>query len=157
MSRLSLLEQKLDVIFVQRAPRISANGIQIIVRYVPYTTMAFGVLTLWNAYRQWQWVYPTNSTSYTEQTATNYYIFVWYNIISQAIGAILCILAFSGLRKHRKIGWNLLICAVLVDSAHSAIYMLLTKDGVGSIIFNLIWLMITAYVLFQIRRIYSTE
>jgi hypothetical protein len=164
------LETKLNDIFGKSAPQLPANGKKMLVEWAPWVALIVGVLSLWAAYALWGWAHiATGLANYVNSLCTMYggpncnttsvdsmTFWVWLGLAVLIVEGILYLLAFPGLRDHKKSGWNFLYWGALINLVY-ALISLFTNYGLGNFVGSLIGSAIGLWLLFQIRSSYSGE
>lgn len=161
------LEEKLNKALVKDAPfQLPENAKKTIVQYLPILNLILGLITLWAAYTLWHWAHLANSViDYANSlsavygggkiaTTSRLSVTVWIGLIVLAVEAVLYIMAYPGLKAHKKAGWNLLFYAALVNAVYSVVVAFTNYGGAGNIVSGLIGTVIGLYFLFQIRSYY---
>ena len=167
MSALKSLENNLDDLFNKQAPAMSANGRKALVQYIPWISLILGLISLWTVYVLWHWAHLTNNLiNYANSISaayggpaitTNRLSFgIWLGLAVLAVEAVLYILAYPGLRDHKKSGWDLLFYALIINVAYGAVIMFTDYGSVSNLIWTIIGSAIGAYFLFQIRGSYKS-
>lgn len=165
MSALQSLENNLEDLFVKKAPALPENGKKMIVEWLPWITLALGLLSLYTAYVLWHWANLTNSLVDYANTISAAYggpsvvthrltVVVWASLAVMAVQAVLYILAFPALKARKKSGWDLLFYALLVNVVYGVVVLFSDYGGVGNLIGSLIGSAVGFYFLFQIRSLY---
>ena len=165
MAQTNQLEQSLKEIFADKAPALPGNAKKLLVQYAPWLSLIGGVLSAWAAWSMWNWAHIANtyidsanriSEAFGGATiATSRLSFgIWLGMIVLAIQAVLLLAAFTGLRDHKKSGWDLVYYSVLVSVAYGVVVMFTSYGGFGNLLGSLIGAAISFYFLFQIRSSY---
>jgi hypothetical protein len=160
------LETNLNDLFGKSAPALPNKAKNVLTEWAPWLALIGGLLSLWAAWALWNWAHTVNqfvdyanslSALYGGSTvsASRLSAAVWLGIIVLAVEGVLYLLAFPGLRDHKKSGWNLLYWGALVNIAYGIVVMFTDYGGVGSFIMSLIGSAIGFYLLFQIRGRYT--
>jgi hypothetical protein len=168
MSALKSLEKSLDGIFDKNAPQLPDNAKKIIVQYLPYLNLVFGVLALLAAWGLYDAAHTVNnlvdyanslSAAYGgEKIATSHLTFmVWLAIATLAVEAVLYIAAFPGTKARKKSGWDLLFYALLINVVYGIVAAFTDYGGAGRLIGSLIGSAVGTYFLFQIRGSYTAK
>lgn len=165
MAVVDSFEKKLDEVFVKNAPALPAGGKKFLVDFMPWLSLLVGLLSLLAAYNIWHWAHISNSLiDYANQISAAYggtqiahrlTITIWLSMIVLVIQAVLYLAAFSGLKNHKKSGWNLVYYALVVNVIYGVVVLFTNYGGVGNLIGSLIGFAIGAYFLFQIRASYK--
>jgi hypothetical protein len=166
MSAFQPLEKSLDNLFVKNAPVLPASVKKMLVEWLPWINLVFGVLTLWSAYWIWHWAHTANSlVDYANQLSAAYggpkvasdrlSVMVWFALIVMVVEALLFIAAFPATRDRKKSGWDLMFYAMLVNIAYAVVVLFTDYGGVGSFIWSLVLSAAGLYLLFQIRASYA--
>lgn len=138
------LENKINIYFGQKAPKLPEGVAKFIVKYGPYFAIVgliFGVGALLVSFGILSTVIPMSAYGY----AYGYHFSFWS--IFSLIVVVLQAMAIPGLLKRLKSAWNLMFYASLI-SALSA----LLSFNLGSLV---IGTAISWYFLFQIRKYYK--
>ena len=167
MGALDSLEKSLDGVLGSKAPvKLPENGKKTIAEWLPWISLALGLLTLWAAYSLWHWadvadeaVEYVNSLSRafggTEVVADRFTAGIWLGLIVVAIEGVLYLAAFPALKARKKSGWNLVFYAALVNIVYAVVLLFTDYGGAGNFILNLIGSVIGLWLLFQIRSVYT--
>ena len=165
MAQTNQLEESLKEIFVDKAPKLPENAKKILVQYAPWLSLIGGILTAWAAWSIWHWAHLANTyVNYANQINEAFGsntiidnrlgVGIWLSMLVLIVQAALLLLAFPGLRDHKKSGWNLVYYSVLVNLAYGIIVMFTSYGGFGSLVGAVIGAAISFYFLFQIRSRY---
>lgn len=166
MSALQGLENSLDDLFVKQAPELPTNGKKALVQYLPWISLALGIISLWAVYVLWHWAHLANnlinyansiSAAYGGPAIANNRLSfgIWIGLAVLAVEAVLYILAYPGLRDRKKSGWNLLFYGLLINVVYGVVILFTSYGGLGNLIWSLIGSAIGFYFLFQIRASYK--
>jgi len=160
------IEAKLDEALVKKAPfQIPENAKKVIVEWIPWLNLVFGLFALWGAYSLWNWAHTVNQLANYVNSFAAYYggstvvknhltATVYVSLAVLAAEAVLYIAAFPGTRAKKKSGWNLMYYAVLLNAVYGLVLMFTDYGGVGNFIGYLIGTVIGLYILFQLRSHY---
>lgn len=166
MAATNTLEDALADIFVKKAPKLPANAKKVIVQYLPWINVILGVLTIWAAWALWQWAHVADTLIDYANNISRIYgggdvvtsrmsLSIWLGVIVLAIEALLYLAAFPGTRDRKKIGWNLLFYAALVNVVYAVLVLFTDYGGFGNLLGGLIGSAIGLWLLFQIRDSYK--
>jgi hypothetical protein len=159
------LEENLNDLFTKKAPALPAGGKKVIVEWAPWLALIGGIGSLWTAWVLWHWAHVANafvdyantlSAAYGGPAVTVHRLTfgIWLGIAVLAVEGVLYLLAFNGLREHKKSAWNLIYWGALLNVAYGVVVMFTDYGGVGSLIGSLIGSAIGLYFLFQVRSAY---
>lgn len=168
MAAMQDVENKLDELFVKKAPALPNGVKEWIVKYLPWINLVLGVFSLYSVYVIWHWAhYANNLIDYANQISAAYggtqistnrlSVGIWLGLIVLAIEAILYIVAFPATRARKKSGWDLLFYALIVNVVYGIVMVFTSYGGFGSLLGSLIGTLIGLYFLFQIRAKYLHE
>jgi hypothetical protein len=133
----------LDYYLVQKAPfQIPGNGREIIVKYGPWIAVVLLVLSLpplLLALGLGALVVPFGGVAYAAGFT--------YVTLLVLVNIALLVAALPGLFARKMSGWNLLFYAQIVG--------FITSLLMGSVVSGLVMLVITLYILFQVRGLYT--
>jgi hypothetical protein len=153
------LENALDKLFVRHAPSLPRNGKKTLIEYLPWLSLALGLLALYAVYALWHWAHLVNSLltySGGSGTAGNHLSFgVWLGLIVLGAEALLYLAAFPAIRARQKTGWNLMFYALLVNAAYGVVIASTAYGSLGNLLVTLIASAAGLYLLFQIRTSYG--
>lgn len=160
-AKVSGLEKWLDGVYA-KAPALPAGARDWIANNAWWITLIGGLFGLWGAYSLWQvaqwgdgWIRYANQVSDYYGTApaatTGLGVTIWIVVVVVAVQAVLSLLAVSGLKAHRKSGWNLLFYSALLSVATAVLYLFTANYGFGNFLGSLLGCAIGLYFLFQIR------
>ncbi|MFT4031712.1 MAG: hypothetical protein QM669_04780 [Siphonobacter sp.] len=143
-------EAELEGFFLKTLPEFPANVKDIIVQVLPWLALIggiFGVIGILGS---------LGLTGISVFTFSGTLMFAGlFTLASNALTAILDLLAFNPLRSNRRQGWNFLYYSVLVATAFSIVAGLLNFPyGIGGIILTIIVAGIELWILFQVRERY---
>lgn len=138
----------LDNIFVRRAPQLPKGLKKWIVRYGPWIILVILIISLpviilaasigADALPLGIFVNPKGGAGFS--------IGVFFFLVE----VILVVAALTGLLRKLKQGWNLMLYALFVNIAAN-----LVKDGLQGIVSLIITVIISLYILFQVRSYYK--
>lgn len=137
------LNSTLDLYLVKKAPGIPARWQEVLVKYLPWITLIFLVLSLPAVLA----LFGISALVAPLAVAGGYGGSYTIAVIFLAVSLVLEGLAIPGLFKRSIQGWNMLFYSALVG----AIYSLLTMNIFSLIVGTLLWL----YILFQIKSHYK--
>jgi hypothetical protein len=165
------LETKLNDLFVKNAPKLPDGGKKALVTWLPIISAVVGVLSLWSAYTLWHWAHAVDSLSrYANNDLCNAYsvagcgsgaaasrfsLWLWAGVILIGVEGVLYLLAFPGLRDHKKQGWNYVFYGALLNLAYAVVSLFTNYNSIGNFLGALISSAIGFYVLFQVRSAYT--
>ncbi len=155
MSAFISLENKLDEIFVKKAPPLSSNAKRAIVAYLPYINLVLGVLTLLVAWGLYDAAHTVNYLIGSLATVSHVTFTVWLVISVLVIEAIIFIAAFPATKARKKSGWDLIFYAFLINVAYGIVVLFTDYGGTGRLIGSLVGSAVGFYFLFQIRGNYN--
>jgi len=165
------LETKLDKLFVKDAPKFPEGGKKALVQWAPLLSLVVGVLTLLGAWNLWHWAHvASRSLNYVQTLCGSYALsggpdcnylapsrfslWLWLGVVFLLAEGILYLAAYTGLRDHKKQGWNYLFYGALVNALYAVISLFTDYDKVGHFLGALVGSAIGFYLLFQIREYY---
>ncbi len=163
---LETTEAKLDILFCKKVPfQLSESSRRTIVNNMPWLALLLGILSLLATLSLWRWSHTTQaSIDYLNQlsqelggktiTAQRLTVFVWCSMAILFAEALIFLSAFSGTRKRRKAGWNMIFYALLINIIYGIVITLSAYDGGGRLIISLLTSTLGLYFLFQIRSYY---
>jgi hypothetical protein len=167
MGALSSLENSLDGMLGSKAPvKMPENGKKVIAEWLPWISLALGVLTLWSAYAVYHWAHVAsaivdyaNSLSKalggTGVSASRWSIGLWVGLVVLVIEGVLYLAAFPATKDRKKSGWDLLFYAALINIVYGVVILFTDYGGVGNFVMSLVGSVIGLWVLFQIRSVYT--
>jgi hypothetical protein len=155
MSAFTSLENKLDEIFVKKAPPLSSNAKRAIVAYLPYINLALGVLILLVAWGLYDAAHTVDYLIGSPVTVSHLTFTVWLAISVLVVEAVIFIAAFPASKARKKSGWDLIFYAFLINVAYGIVVVFTDFGGMGRLIGSLIGSAIGFYFLFQIRGNYK--
>jgi magnesium-transporting ATPase (P-type) len=166
MSAVADLEKTLDDVY-KKAPALPESGRKLIVEWLPWITLVFGVLTLWSAFWLWQWAHALDKWVDLANSVSSAYggaiaatgrmnFFVWLSLGAMLVQAVIYLMASSPLKDRNKKGWDLLFYAGLVSLAVGLIGVFIggSYGGFSRLFGTLLGSAIGFYFLFQIRSYY---
>jgi hypothetical protein len=165
------LELQLNDVFGKKAPQLSPNAREGLVKALPVLALIVGLLQLWGAYALWHLGHITNRLVDIQNSLSNYYgdnfnynvptvhlgFFYYLSLVLVVINAVVILGATFGLRERSKArGWNLLYYVMLLNVVYG-VFRIFTGvgGGIGALIWSLIGSAVGAYFLFQIRDKYN--
>lgn len=155
------IEEKLDELFTKTVTaKLPTSGKEILVKALPWLALIGGVLSLFGAWGLYQlatfannWSNVANELSvaygYSAPTA-NVSGLIWVSLVVIVIEAVMLLAAFSPLKNHKKLGWNLVYWTSLINVAYAVLYIFVDFNFF-SLLFSLLASAIGLYLLFQIR------
>jgi hypothetical protein len=164
------LEQKLNEVFVKKAPALPEGGKKALVQWAPIISLIVGVLTLLSAWSLWHWAHNASdlvnyanslcnafgaNSSCDGVNASRFTLWLWLGVIFLLAEGVLYLLAYPGLRDRKKQGWNYLYYGALLNVAYAIVSLFTDYDKVGHFIGALIGSAVSFYILFQIRAAYA--
>jgi len=173
MTGIDQLEVKLNDVFGKQAPQLPENGKKMLVEWAPWISLIVGLFSLWGAWVLLQWAQvATNAADYLNTLCNGAYaslysagcsaadvsrfsLWVWLGLAVLVAEAVLYILAFSGLRDHKKAGWNFLYWGALLNIVYAVVNLFTNYNGVTNFVGALIGSAIGLWLLFQIRGHYT--
>lgn len=156
MSAFPSLENKLDEIFVKKAPPLSPNARRAIVAYLPYINLLLGVLTLLVAWGLYDAAHSVDYLIGSPVVVSHLTFTVWLAISVLTIEAVIFIAAFPASKARKKSGWDLIFYAFLINVAYGIAAIFTEYGGMGRLIGSLVGSAIGLYLLFQIRGNYDS-
>ena len=170
MNSISKLESQLDKVFNNNLPALPSNAKQFIVKVAPWVALIGGIASLWSTYALWQWAHTVSViNNYANTINSLYYSYgyhyrmpntnqmsavLWIAMVVALVEGVIYLLAFPGLQKRNKSGWNFLFYGLIVNVIYGVVMIFSSYGGVGSFIAYLLGSAIGAYFLFQIRSFY---
>jgi hypothetical protein len=159
------LEENLNDLFTKKAPALPAGGKKVIVEWAPWLALIGGIASVWTAWVLWHWAHVANAfVDYANSLSAVYggptvnvqrmSVGIWLGIAVLAAEGVLYLLAFNGLREHRKSAWNLIYLGALLNVVYGVVVMFTSYGGAGNLIGSLIGSAIGLYFLFQVRSAY---
>lgn len=163
---LAKLEAKLEGVFVKNAPfQLPKNAQDTLVKIVPWLNLAGGILFLLTARALWSWARATSTLADyvndlnriyggADLTVDRFSTFVWLGIIILVVEAVLYLWAFPLTKSRKKLGWDLMVYALLVNLVYGVVIAFTDYGGFFSLFSALVGSVIGLYLLFQIRAHY---
>lgn len=155
------IETSLDNLF-KKAPQLPEGARKGLASALPWLTLIGGILSLIGAWGIFSLVNLANQIStgyglygYTAPVATFVGPLVWVGLALIVLQAILFLVAFPGLRAHKKSGWNILLWVSFVNIIYDIVYNIFAYMNIGQLIFSLIGAVIGLYLLFQVRSYFT--
>ncbi len=167
MGMLSDLENGLAGVY-KGTPKLGNDAKKSLVKVWPWLALVFGILQLLAAWSLWHWGHTVNqfvdyanslSQAYGINTGTtaDLNVFYWLSLIVLALDAVILLMAFSGLKKRAKRGWNLLFYSALLNGVYGIVSAFNNYGGFGSLVMQLVVSAIVLYFLFQTRDQYTSK
>lgn len=158
--RVSGLEKWLDGVY-KNVPSLPEGVRKWLANNVWWLALIGGILGLLSAFGLWQAVQVANNLVYNLGTysaayGAQYRPLIWISLVVTVVQSVLLLMAYNGLKAHRKSGWNLLFYTSLLSVVTIIAYLLTASYGFSNAIGSLIGMAISFYFLFQIRS-YFTE
>jgi hypothetical protein len=168
MSAFPILENKLDELSERWAPELSDSGKRTLTGYLPLISLVLGFANLYAAYLVWHWAHvATRLLTYTNnlsasyggpRVSSNHLTFgIWLGLVVLVIEVALYLVAYPALRTRKKVGWDLLFYALLLNVLYGAIIMFTAYGDVGNLIGNVIGSGVGLYALLQIRDAFGAK
>ncbi len=165
MSAFQPLENKLEEVFVKKAPPLPPSGKKALVEYLPWINLVLGLLALLVVVGLWNWAHADNGLiNYANNLSAAYggpavggrlNFGIWLGLIVLAFEALLYVAAFPATRDRKKSGWNLMFYALLTNIVYGVIIAFTSYGGIGGLIGTVIGSGVGLYLLFQIRSSYG--
>lgn len=177
-SRASGLETKMNGLFVDSTPKLPDGGKKALVEWAPILSLIAGIVSLISAWNLWHWArvvdsvagsiintpasfcggrydnpYNLNACSGPLSTPTSS-IWLWLGVAFLLAEGLLYVMAYSGLKKRQKQGWNYLFYALLLNVAYAVVGLFDSYDVIGNFVGTIIASAFGFYFLFQIRGFY---
>lgn len=168
MGMLSDLENGLAGVY-KGTPKLGNDAKKSLVKVWPWLALVFGILQLLAAWSLWHWGHTVNrfvdyanslSQAYgidNVGTTAHLNVFYWLSLIVLAVDAVILLMAFSGLKKRAKRGWNLLFYSALLNGVYGIVSAFNNYGGFGSLVMQLVVSAIVLYFLFQTRDQYTSS
>lgn len=168
MAAMQDVENKLDELFVKKAPALPEGFKEWLVKYLPWINLVLGLFSLYSVYVIWHWAhYANNLINYANEISAAYggtqiaadrlSVGIWIGLVFLTIETLLYIVAFPATRARKKSGWNLLFYALIVNVLYGVVMLFTSYGGFGTLLGSLIGTAIGLYILFQIRAKYLHE
>lgn len=157
--------QKLEVTMAEwysKTPKMSEGTRKGLAGALWWLALIFGVLQLWAAWALWRlsdYIEPLNrAADYVNEyfgrtvvdNSLNFFFYVAVFVV--LIDAVILLLAVSGLKAFKKIGWNLLFYSLLINVVYGFVRMFSdVGGGFGVFLWGLLVSAIVGYFLFQVR------
>lgn len=165
MANTAPLEKNLEDIFIKKAPTMLAGGKKALVQYAPIASLIIGIWALLSAYWLWHWAHLANayvnlannlSRAYggTAVTTSRFSVWVWLGVLVLAVQGVLYLLAYPGLRDHKKQGWNYIYYGILLEVAYGVVGLFTSYNSFGNLVGAVIGAAIGFWLLFQVRSSY---
>ena len=143
----SALESKLVSVF-SNAPHLPENWQNFIVKYIPILSLIFGLLGVIGLLGSG--AMGTLLSPFVVLGRGFFGILLLLTLVISLVTAILAILAYKPLKHKKKIGWDYLFYALVISAASTLLSVISMYGGFGS----LIMIIISSYVIFEIRERY---
>lgn len=162
------IEKALEPVF-NALPPLPKNIKEWLVKVWPYLALIGGLLQLFGAWGLWnlghmasKLINYTHSLSrfygVTVPTVNSLGVFYWVGLIVLVVDAVIMLLAYPGLKNHRKSGWDMLFLAVVVNLVYGVLALFdASYQGVGTLAGALIGSAISFYLLYQVRSYYTSD
>ena len=158
------LEKKLADLF-KSAPKMPEGAKKFFVAYMTWASLVLGILQLWAAVALWNLGYRAHDVVnfYNKLAETygvgngsvhNLSLFYWLSVIFIAVSGVMALMAFPGLKAKKKVGWNWVFYASLVNLAYGVSSVFMDSyygGGASRLISSLIGSAIGFWILFSIR------
>lgn len=148
----------------KNAPKLSDASKKSIVGFWPVVALVFGILQLLAAWGLWHWGHLANNVVNLANSylGTNYgihhlNIFYWLSFLVLLADAVLLLMAYPGLQKRLKSGWNFLFYGALLNAVYGIVSAFNNYGGSSSLVLQLIVSAVVLYFLFQIRDQYRVS
>lgn len=169
MAASNQLESKLNDVFGKSAPQLPTNGKKMLVEWAPWVALVVGVLSLWAAYALWGWAHVASGILDLANSVCNTYggaacitptdsmtLWIWLSLAVLIVEGALYLLAFPGLRAHKKAGWNYLYWGALINLVF-VVLNLVSGYGFQNFFGSLLGSVVGLWLLFQVRDMYMGE
>jgi len=143
-------------------PNISEAGRESVAKILPILALVAGIFQLAGAY----WVFKLARVaeqvdnllrSYSTLTGVNAGLsgadrtLIYLGAVVLVVDAVILLMAYGGLSKRKKQGWDLLFLAGVLNVVYSVVSLFITGRGFGSFVFGLIGSALGFWLLFQVR------
>lgn len=167
MSSLQKLEEKLDVLVRKKAPfQMPESGRKMLAGAFWWIALVFGVLQLWAAWELWRLAHYLEPLDRTIDAVNEYFgyttldnnlnFFYYLAIIVLVVDGIILLLASTGLKAFKKVGWNLLFYSLLLNVVYGFVRMFSdVGGGIWPFLWSIVFSIVGAYFLFQIRSYFT--
>lgn len=165
--KINELESKLNELFVHNAPKLPDGGKKVLVKWAPVLSLLVGILILLSAWSLWHWARAADGVvnyanavcnayaAYGCSMPTSHYsVWLWLSVLFLAAEGLLYVLAYSGLKAHKKQGWNYLYYGALLNVLYAVVSLFAGNDVASRFVGALIGSAVGFYFLFQIRGAY---
>jgi hypothetical protein len=167
-NKMNELETKLDELFVRNAPKLPKGGKKALVAWMPIISLVVGLISLVSAWGLWHWAHAADSVvnglcnAYSVSGCGNivvsrFSVWLWLGVIFVATEGVLYLLAYPGLRDHKKEGWDYLYYGALLNIVYAVVSLFTDYDKIGHFLGALIGSAVGFYLLFQIRALYVAK
>ena len=161
-------EYSLKEVFVDKAPPLPSRGRKLLVQYAPWLALLSGLVSAWAAWSMWHWANLANNyINYANDVnaafgnttlGTSRLSFgVWLAMMVLVVQAVLLLLAFAGLRQHKKSGWNLVYYSILVSVVYGVLVAFTSYGGFSNLLWAVVGAAIGFYLIFQARSSYIQQ
>lgn len=163
------LEKNMDEYLVKKAPfQIPESGRKALADWAPILALIGAALTFLAAIGLWRLAHSVNDlASDVNELARAYGVDTGYNAVEYGVlfyvafvvllvqGALLAY-AYPGLKdRSKKRGWDILLLGVVIGFVYNLVYVFTESGSVASFIFSLIGVVISLYILAQIKGQYK--
>lgn len=160
MDAVKSLEAKLDEIFVKNAPYQLPAGLKKWIGEYAWILALVGAVLGGLAFIGLLGVLGLTSVVATVAGAGGYVLFAWLALVVLGIEVALLIMAVGPLKEKKKRGWDLLFYSQLISVVFN-LFNWLQGSNFGanalSFVWNLIWITISLYLLFQVRSQFTRK
>jgi len=160
------IEDKLNEFFTKTVSvKLPQSGKEVLVKALPWLALVGGILALLGAWQLIQVATITNNwanvanelnAAYGYASSSvhqNLTALLWLAIVVIAVEGVMMLAAFSPLRGHKKLGWNLIYWVSLVNLVYTVVYAFV-DFSFFSLLFSILASVIGLYLLFQVRSYY---
>ncbi|HXH26637.1 MAG TPA: hypothetical protein VNG90_01965 [Candidatus Acidoferrum sp.] len=158
------LEEQLNDVFTKKISyQIPDHARSTIVKFMPWLTLAGGILSLLGAGAAYTAITVVNrmmdgylnmAYPYNYAPMTSASPLLWVVLLILLGEAILFFAAFPALRDHKRKGWLILYWVNLVYVLYALVHLIAAYDF-ANFIFSLLGSAVGLYILFQIRSYYT--
>jgi len=155
----------LDEWLVKKAPfQLPENGKKGLVTALPWIALVLGILELFAAWGLWTLatftsritdaVNQLSAYGYTSPVSATVGPVIWLSLIIVLAEAVMFLVAFAGLKAHKKSGWTMMFWISLLNIVYAVVY-LFVNQSIFSLLMSLVGSVIGLYLLFQVRSFYG--
>lgn len=145
------------------APKLSDSTKESLVKVLPWLAVIGGVLHLWSAWNLYDWARVASGIADYANSFSRAFgggdvvsdrmeVTIWIGVAILAVQGVVLLLAYPGLTKRLKSGWNMVFLYGLLSVVYAVVSLFMDYySSIGGLFMYLIVAVVTFYLLFAVR------